>query len=1277
MTGRPVVTMTHRLTCLLLLAGLGALAPAAAAPPAKPQPRAVPAHPNRPANTRPAVKTTPRPAPRPATAAEAWAHALAGRDEKAEEAFAARLGQDPADLSAAIGLAALLDARGDAGGAQDVLARALGKGAKGPLVPGAVAGLAAMTGRSPDGGAAALPALTAVLRGPGRVAELHGIAAQAAADTLSRTGRADEASALLRGQGGYVGTWTLVGPYGRFDRLDLLRPFPPERGDLAPPASAADGLPPLRIATTFHDGRGIVPLAFRHFGLVYAVTDLVVKQPVEVRLAAASPGSFRLFVDGRLAATADRVREHPPIEVAVRAKLSPGRHRVLLKLANADRFLPFTLAVEPLGGAPVLGESVVEAPVEGTPDGAATVTAWPALLDAAPAVGPATDPAAVVAATWWLGLRNLDERTGPLLRAARAQWPKAPLFTALLGEWALGARTGKSADEDLAQARTLLGEAAGADARFHRARLLVARMDESAGQLTEAWQGAEAVLAAAAEDTDALALQYRVAMRRGWGTEAERRIDRARAAAPGRVDVLESAIEAYRKNGSTRKLGEALAERARRDPLYEAWADHLATAGRTAEARAAWERMIAARPSYLYPYFGLARLLSDTGEYDAALALLERAAALYPTEAMIPFRRAGVLALAGRDKDAAAELQRALEIDPSRVELWESLLRRGEKDPLAPWLGNAREILAAAREPAAGTDSALLADIASVLVDPQGGQTELYQGVHAVYTRAGVEREGELDVLPGSRLQGLRIHKAGGGYADVQAGDKRPVSLPGLEPGDAVEYVWRRYIPPFQAIPGGLDNRTLFLFQGEDREYVLSRYVISHDRRLPVEVCGNTRGLAATDETQGNLRIRSWTARQMPRLSGEPHLADPLEITPNVRLGMGTTWADIGELVKANLAGMLQPDEPLPALADESRRRAGSKDPLALARAMHGVILEKIRAGGAPLMMGTPASVAASAGEGNRAAVALALARMLGLDARLLLTRPVEQKGRQLDCPSPGAFPYVVVVLQLGDRRVFLDYTDADHPFDALPPRLAGSDALEVPLALDAPAALVELPRRDPGVLQETVAELQMDRDGRVSGTLTITARGSFGAVLRRLLGEVPPDQKPNVYRQIAGESFPGATVTQTTIDGMDKPEEPLVLRLAIEGGSWGRRTPNGLALPVVAHRLGLLGEYGSLPGRQYAMLLDAQEYRSDTVTVRMPGGLAPREMPSAVTLGGRFGAYAMLAKNPAPGLLSVQRSAVVPPTRVEPGEYAEFREFARGIDAAESREILLGNGGA
>jgi tetratricopeptide (TPR) repeat protein len=1129
-----------------------------------------------------------------------------------------------------------------------------------------------------DGGRTAVPVLQGVVDGtlPVPDPELRSMAALALADVLMRTGRPDQGRRLLLDSAGRVEPWAVLGPYGKFEGLALARTYPPEGGDLQPSGAEAalPARPPRRVDTSFGDGRILIPDGMGRRGAFYAATDLVLSEPARIRVRVGGRPSMKVFLDGRVALELDRMRERPPLARSFVAALGPGRHRLMIKLVPRPGMSPVDVTVMRENGDP-LGDTVrAEHPAVQTPAaGEAALEPVVSRLDeaAAAAIG-SGDPARVVAASWWLLGRNRVRDLGGLLKAAHERWPDAPLIQLWLGEYYQKAETGAAPEEDLAAARGHLEDALESAPDLTRAHGLLAELEIGSQHLDRAWEHLEDGLSHAPEQPDLLLLQHRIARERGWFVEAAERIERALSLAPGRNDLLDAAISFYRDAGAVRRLGPLLEEQARRYTLAEEPPEHLLQRGELDRASEMFRQMVAAGPSKAYGWIGWLRALVEAERHAEALEALERAEQQFPDAGWISRLRAGVLAEQGADPERVEDsLRSALRSDPSQLELRETLQRRGEPDRLSRWLVDPKQILEAADEPARAMDAALLADIAVTLVDDLGGQTELYQGIHKVYTRAGVEQEGELEVLPGARIERIRIHKADGRVVDVPPGGKRPISLPGLEPGDAFEYVWERYTPPLGEVPGALDNSTIFLFQGEDRDYVLSRFVVLHDAALPVEACVNSRGLHYEEETEGRWRIRSWTARSMPRIRPEPHVADRFEATPHVRLGYGLSWQDVGDAVRDALIGMLRPDPPLDEMAAKIREAAGSESREALARALHETVNSRIAPGRRPFDLSTPASVAASAGEGNRLGVALALANTVGLEPHLVLARPIDMAGRDLECPTTFSFPYVMLGLEVGGSEVFLDYTGADHAYDTIPVQVAGSSGLRVPLDPERPVELIEIPRRDPGLLQEQLADVRLGPEGRVSGTLSIELEGPMAATTRRLLSEVPKSRMPQIEQGIAAQAFPGARVTSFETGGLEDPEAPLRLELAFDGGSLARRTPSGFAIPLTHRPLGLFEEFGSLPARRFAMLFAAQTLRRDRLNVTLPEGLELASAPEPVEVQSRFGSYRVEA-GVEDGTLWIERVVKIPPQRIEPEEYSEFRSLLRTIDQVESSELRL-----
>ncbi|UCF68669.1 MAG: hypothetical protein JSV80_05115, partial [Acidobacteriota bacterium] len=345
----------------------------------------------------------------------AWDLLLAGEHDAARASFAQALRAEPADLDQAIGLAALLEARGQIDVALDVLADALAKqDASGLMTRGSWLAALELSEDALDGGARCLPLLERLLAGEltSPDPEIVVRARIALGDILRRSGAAERAAEHASERSGLPTLWTLLGPYGHFSRLEMTRVFPPERGDLEPgddhtPPSAH---PPSRLSTRFADGRVFFPDAFLGFGVSYAVADFELSSAAEVLVWVRPTTSARLLLNGNELFAADRWRERPPDAHSARVRLGAGRHRVLLKLPVEDRPPAFLLAIVRAGdGGLVEGLRWVAVDDEAPLAQAQVLSSGQTMeSDHAAASAPASEPAAAIAALWWLKQRGLQ-----------------------------------------------------------------------------------------------------------------------------------------------------------------------------------------------------------------------------------------------------------------------------------------------------------------------------------------------------------------------------------------------------------------------------------------------------------------------------------------------------------------------------------------------------------------------------------------------------------------------------------------------------------------------------------------------------------------------------------------------------------------------------------------------------------------------------------------------------------------------------------------------------
>ena len=138
-----------------------------------------------------------------------------------------------------------------------------------------------------------------------------------------------------------VTKWQIAGPFGQFANVDFDRSWPPEQNELR----SARYEHQFREDIDVVSGELDLPEYFPHSGLYYAAAQISATTAAEYRLVVESDGTYELRVDGNPLLTHDArfVQQRATTSVAVR--LTPGKHRILLKLQATA--LPLRVWVEP------------------------------------------------------------------------------------------------------------------------------------------------------------------------------------------------------------------------------------------------------------------------------------------------------------------------------------------------------------------------------------------------------------------------------------------------------------------------------------------------------------------------------------------------------------------------------------------------------------------------------------------------------------------------------------------------------------------------------------------------------------------------------------------------------------------------------------------------------------------------------------------------------------------------------------------------------------------
>jgi transglutaminase-like putative cysteine protease len=558
-----------------------------------------------------------------------------------------------------------------------------------------------------------------------------------------------------------------------------------------------------------------------------------------------------------------------------------------------------------------------------------------------------------------------------------------------------------------------------------------------------------------------------------------------------------------------------------------------------------------------------------------------------------------------------------------------------------------------------------------VLAD--GTQLVLTHNIVNVKTKDGIARWGEIQVPTGAEILALRTHKADGSTREPEEiSGKETVSAPDLAPGDFVEWETLEADPPADAFaPGFIGDR--FYFQSVELPLHLSEMVLVVPPELRLELDARAGAPPAVEtRARDGARVVSFTARQMPQLFAERAAVPPLEWIPSVRASAGLTAAGYVRNVRDGVFGLFRSS---PALRAEARRIADAL-PGAEPRELAAAIVRRVVQGIEPeANLYESATATLARGRGNRAALMVALARVLGLDAQLAFVRPRDTAPADAPIVAQQIEDFSEVLVRFADKkgRPFYVEPSLEHAaFGYLAPRLDGA------LALLVDSGGSEIARgngRDPD-LRDVTVKLRLDAQGQAAGDVIETLRGWPAiewASFAKQTADDPAKRRQEFEQRWLGQQFPGARLGGLAIDVDPRRPGEARLRYNLSGlplgnGGEGRIPPSFFR--VAAGR-----RYANLKARRTDLQVGPEVPMHMVARITLPAGTKVSDV-------GRSGKVEQGPisfsedRRVLPGsadtgpTVELTRSARLPLLRVPPAAYQKLAPALRRMDALERAEI-------
>jgi hypothetical protein len=1020
---------------------------------------------------------------------------------------------------------------------------------------------------------------------------------------------------------GLLTHWRIVGPFGKYNNVDFERRWPPEadrsfrptypsdqdsgalphdrKAHAAVPADPSAAIAPERF--WFRDGMITMPEYFPSSGVFYAAGDVELTAATRSRIDVLSSGSYEVFVDGKSALLHDARYTAGSSRDSGSLTLAAGHHRILVKFTPDAA--PLSVALHPEFTLPAHNPSSLPQPVK--------------------------EYANALISYFRGDLTGMEtELHGDLLRnAGYAQYLRALLYSA--------------AEDHSPRADAAWKAVVTAQPSALLARLKVAESATERGQQESARPDVMALLAERPQSETALQLAFNLSRRN-------------QVEAPA---LLSRLLELH---PSCARLAEGV--------------KFFSSAAEQDKARRLEQQLTSCAPESMQ----FARLLAESGRHSAAAAYLQqmvvrnplhRAARRFLIEQLLLDNQLSAARLQAKQlKDIALNARNYAHLADDPEIAQDSRSQRAEgfasgREFYVPYRRDGMELVrrSAQRSFSGGAAVILLSDRV-VLLRHEGPVSVYVHRITRPISKEGISRYGEVTLPRGAELLELRTIKVDGEIIEPELAQQKPtISMPALEPGDAIEEEYVMHYPELEQTP---ENAVVHTFGSFAAPILHSRLVVLSPPEARIRLGEQAAPPPLVGENNG-LVVRIWERDNIAQTIAESFLP-AMNLLPTVTVGPAEKSSDRlrDQLIDASRTGLHATETAaelhLPQNASDADK----------AKQLYRFVTSKIDSTG-PDWAGSPAEDTLANGQGSRTMALLALARTSGLKAGLLLARKIDQscgKERNVSCYTE---PLVRFWLP-GSEMVDVDAESDDLPFGEIPPSLDTRDARFIRLLPQDEKRPETVALSSRPATEKSIAEADLTfHETDLLADIEIQLGSARAQEVRSMLRNSGERERQAFFEQLAMRIFPGATGVTGVVTHENDPEEPLKLSLHCTAPQFFNRQSGTAELNQLAPALGLATLYARTPARKFPLYIEALLFESTVFHLRLPDGMDVKTLPADFTDRTEFGEYTLRFVR-LPRQLDIHRDFRIPIQVVAPEKYPAFLNFALRIDEAERQRIAL-----
>jgi tetratricopeptide (TPR) repeat protein len=728
------------------------------------------------------------------------------------------------------------------------------------------------------------------------------------------------------------------------------------------------------------------------------------------------------------------------------------------------------------------------------------------------------------------------------------------------------------------------------------------------------------------DDVEALYAAARILEEDGQDEEARALFERIKRLDPDTEVLVGRAIEQQHYETAIAELDRLHQRRPNRKDLERRLEDLRVRAGKRVDRGKLLREAVKRAPKKGKPRLGLADANYAAGDKEALSAALVEAI------------EAG--ADAGPIKSALDLVHGVTELEPHRLD-GQRVIREYEQ----------------AGEHLTGTAARVL-DYMAVWVRNDGSSRYLEHEIIRVQSKEAIDRFAEHEVR-GDLVLKMRVLKKDGRILEPEPVSGKPtVTFPHLEIGD---YIETEQIFGSPGSPNGVTfDGPRWFFREKSVAYARSEFVLISptDKPLDLETTGDVPKPSV--EHNAHFTIRRWRVDKSPAAPEEPRSVPPEEYLPSV----SASWGLDLERHLARLANRVEETVPVdPRIVRVAENIVGSiprARELDRARALYRWVLDNVQMDdeddGRRVVIGK---------RGNRWQAFTTLCRSLQIPVRWVVARnrlAPPPKG-----PASEAAQFANTVLLVGSsEKAWVVLADKYSPFGYIPVEVRGMEGYVLDTEGSRPVSLPAAGELD---RIEFTGRVKLAADGQAKLELAQVFGGKFGAGVREALSELGERQiKDAVEGKILGANMRGARLLRHAFTKLDQLDSPLTLEMEAQMAHFA--LVQGGTLRLAPPYTPSLSQFTTLPSRQTPILISNELNWAVRLEITLPPN-ARVELPAPETF--EFGAHKVEVRDQVTdNVLILHRTIRLSAGRITPDSYARFVEFARGADAALSREIQI-----